>query len=543
MNNGSTGRARELPGPYLSPQQCVVRYQLEKWARERPDATFVVFEDGPVWTFAEALEIARATASGLASIGVKPQEPLLLWLPTSPEYVSIMLGAQYLGAIVASPNTAYRGAVLQHIVTQTGAAVAVVHGKLLDRFESINHDGIRKIILCGEIRDTTMTDKIVDINGIIDHDIDESISDVVVDPWDIQYITYTSGTTGPSKGVTVTYVETFTYIEQILGGWYGPEDKWLVQLPMYHLSGTLPFAAALAFGAGVILARPFRVEVFWDTVDRLRPTFAVLLGSMVGLLQDAAGSSAAAVNSLRRILVVPYTEEVPAFAARFGVKAATWYGSTELPAAIISGWGPADAASCGKLAQLFEARIVDENDIEVADGTSGELIVRSARPWAITPGYWRDPGATAKAWRNGWYHTGDRFRRSIDGDYYFLGRLKDAIRRRGENISAFEVERDVALHPDVAEVAAIGVVNPSGEGDVLIAVVRASGSTLQAPGLFEFLVPKMAYFMLPRYIRFLPELPRTDTGRVQKYRLADEGVTADSWDREAAGIRVKREQF
>ena len=201
------------------------------------------------------------------------------------------------------------------------------------------------------------------------------------------------------------------------------------------------------------------------------------------------------------------------------------------------------AGTCGKVRPGIDARVVDENDCEVPPGVTGELILRADRPWAMNHGYYKNPEATAAAWRNGWFHTGDGFRYDEDGYFYFVDRIKDAIRRRGENISSFEVEAEVHGSPDVQEAAAIAVPSELGEDEVMIIVAPVEGGEIDPEALFHFLEPRMAHFMLPRYIRIVDELPKTPTQKVQKHRLKDVGVTDDTWDREAAGIVVKRERI
>jgi carnitine-CoA ligase len=187
--------------------------------------------------------------------------------------------------------------------------------------------------------------------------------------------------------------------------------------------------------------------------------------------------------------------------------------------------------------------VVDENDCEVGVGVVGELIVRTDRPWAMNHGYHRNPEATAIAWRNGWFHTGDAFRFDATGNFFFVDRMKDAIRRRGENISSFEVEAEVCAHPAIREAAAVAVKSEISEDEVLVVVSTAPGQSLDPATLFEFLRPHMPFFMLPRFIRFIDELPKTPTQKIQKHILRNEGVTSDTWDREQAGIQIKRESF
>ena len=186
---------------------------------------------------------------------------------------------------------------------------------------------------------------------------------------------------------------------------------------------------------------------------------------------------------------------------------------------------------------------MDANDREAPPGALGELVIRTSAPWAMNSGYYKDPEATARAWRNGWFHTGDAFRQSEDGQYFFVDRMKDAIRRRGENISSFEVEAEIIAHPDVRECAVVAVPNEEAEDDVLAIVAPAPGTSIDPVQLLEFLKPRLAHFMLPRYIRVMEALPRTPTQKVEKYLLRQQGLTGDTWDREKAGAKVRREQI
>jgi crotonobetaine/carnitine-CoA ligase len=205
--------------------------------------------------------------------------------------------------------------------------------------------------------------------------------------------------------------------------------------------------------------------------------------------------------------------------------------------------GPTLVGSCGRPRPGVEARVVDANDCEVAPGEVGELIVRTDRPWAMNHGYYKNPAATAEAWRNGWFHTGDGFRRDEAGNFFFVDRMKDAIRRRGENISSFEVEAEVCAHPAVREAAAVAVKSEVSEDEVLIAVSLAEGAALDPAELIAFLRPRMAHFMVPRFVRIIDDLPKTPTQKVQKHLIRTEGVTDATWDREKAGIVIKRERL
>jgi crotonobetaine/carnitine-CoA ligase len=232
--------------------------------------------------------------------------------------------------------------------------------------------------------------------------------------------------------------------------------------------------------------------------------------------------------------MAPLGSNYQQFSKRFGVRVCTVYNSTEGGVAIRSGWNPTNSRTVGRLRQGypgFEVRLVDENDYEVADGTAGECVVRSRVPWVMNAGYLNNDKATASAWRNGWFHTGDVLVRTPQGDYIFVDRLKDAIRRRGENISSFEVEADVLLNTDINECAAVAVPADSVEDEILLFAVRRRGSTISPQDLYEDLGSRMARFMVPRYIEFVDELPKTlATLRVIKGDLRQRGIGPETWD-------------
>ena len=199
--------------------------------------------------------------------------------------------------------------------------------------------------------------------------------------------------------------------------------------------------------------------------------------------------------------------------------------------------------TCGRLRSGAQVAVADSNDFELDIGETGQLLVRDNTPWSLSHGYYKDPSATASAWRNGWFHTGDVVRRDEDGDYFYVDRLKDVIRRRGENISSFEVEKEIMQYPGVDDAAAIGLPSEFGEDDVMIVLSPIAGQTVDPRALIEFLIPRMPHFMVPRYIRILDALPRTPTMKVQKTKLREDGVTADTFDRENAGMQVRGHRF
>jgi len=291
------------------------------------------------------------------------------------------------------------------------------------------------------------------------------------------------------------------------------------------------------------LTERFDTASFLDTVRQTGTTAVFLLGVMAGFLEKLPARDDDADSPLRLAFMVPLAGDIAAFSKRFGCTIYTIFNMTEVSTPILSQPNPLVRGTCGQMREGVEVRLVDENDCEVPLGTVGEMIIRTDRPWAMNSGYFRNPEATARAWRNGWFHTGDAFRKDEAGFYFFVDRMKDAIRRRGENISSFEVEAEVMAHPAVREAAALGVPSEVSEEDVLVVIAPVEGATLDPAELLEFLRPRMAHFMMPRYVRLLPELPKTPTSKVLKHELRQQGVTADTWDRERAGVQVKADRF
>ena len=519
---------------------CVLGYQLEHWAAEKPDDVAVMFHGGEQWTWAEALALTRRAAKGLADMGVKKGDHVLSWQPNNREAVLAWFGLNYLGAVYVPVNTAYKGNLLQHVVQLSDASLMICHADLAPRLNDID---------TGLLRDVIITNGKMDLDDLATHPAETLLPEQglaamphVIEPWDTQYIIFTSGTTGPSKAVLSSYVQGYAMgpeaWDYVNGG-----DRILINLPMFHVGGTVFFIVTLANGGSCFLDTHFKTDEFWQTVRENRTTMTCLLGAMIPFLAKLPPSNQDRDHSLKKTVCVPWSEETKAVGRRFGMDMRTTFNMTEVSSPMVSDSFPAEAGTCGKVRSGVEARVVDENDCEVAPGETGELILRTDRPWAMNHGYYKNPEATAEAWRNGWFHTGDGFKYDEEGYFYFVDRIKDAIRRRGENISSFEVEAEVNGFEAANEVAAIPVPSELGEDEVMVIVAPLPGQTVDPLELFRFLEPRMAHFMLPRFIRIVDELPKTPTQKVQKHILKDAGVTPDTWDREAAGITVKREKI
>lgn len=507
-----------------SAEEVVLGPLLRRRAEEAGEEVFALFEGDGEWTWSEAWREARAAAARLRQLGVGRGDRVLSWLPNGRDALRVWFGANLLGAYYVPLNTAYRGRLLEHAVTLVDAEVILVHPELRDRLAEIEAPALRQVV---EVGPQTWS-------GVEPIDPDPEVA-----PWDPYAIIFTSGTTGPSKGVVCSYVHVAATAAAVFAELFGRGDRYMVNLPLFHAGGTIGVYAALLTGGSVAIVDRFDTKQFWDAVRATGTTHVTLLGAMATFLAKQPPSERDRDHPLKHVFSVPLVDGSPEFAARFGVSLTALFNMTEVSLPMVSEPDPATPGACGRVRKGAEVRLVDEHDREVPVGEVGELIVRTDRPWAMNSGYWGMPEATAEAWRNGWFHTGDAFRRDDAGEFFFVDRIKDAIRRRGENISSFDVEAEVLAHPAVQEAAAVAVPSPHGEDDVMVVISPVEGSSVDPAELVEFLAERMAHFMVPRYVRVLPELPKTATSKVEKHRLRAEGPTDETWDREAEGIRIK----
>ncbi len=524
-------------------EECVLRPLLERRAAENPDKIFARFADGRCWTYRETRDVARRAALGFERLGVKQGDRVLSWLPNGPEALRVWFGLNYLGAVYVPINLAYRGKLLEHVVENADARLMVVHAELYPRLEAIRRARLGDAVVVGAAVEPFPGLALHPETALApaDAEVPSPLAREIA-PWDMQTIIYTSGTTGPSKGVMSSYLQLYSMGAEPFH-FIGADDRFMVNLPLFHVGGTVAVYSMLAKGGSIAVVDAFDTASFWPTVRESGTTTVVLLGVMAGFLTKQPPGPRDRDHTLRSAIMVPLCEDAEVFSRRFGCDIYTVFNMTEISTPLVSDRNPSPLGTCGKPRLGVEARVVDENDCEVAPGGVGELILRTDRPWAMNHGYFRNPEATARAWRNGWFHTGDAFRIDAEGNYFFVDRMKDAIRRRGENISSFEVETEVCAHPAVKEAAAVAVPSEDAEDEVLIAVSLAEGMKLDPAELIEFLIPRMAHFMVPRFVRIVAQLPKTPTQKVQKHLIRAEGVTGDTWDRVRAGIRLKRERI
>lgn len=517
-----------------APADCVLRYILERHARTDPQRVFAVV-DRPglaleTWTYADMLERVRRTAAAFVAAGVGRGSNVLCLTRAPETSVTVWFALNHLGAVYVPVNHQYHGTLLERLVHGASAAAIVVDPEFLPQLEAIDHAPLEAVIVTSAPQRPPRGLRCLVLDDLLAQSDGFAVADPALEPWDLQSVMFTSGTTGPSKGVLSSYVHLHSVVDEPFS-FLDADDRYLCNLPLFHVGGMLQVYSMLLRGGSIALSPPFRTADFWPAIRRTRSSMATLLSGMASLLMKQAAVPGERESGLRKTIILPFSEDASPFGERFGVDVHTMYHMTEICVPLVSGRDPRASALCGKPRRGVSVRLVDEHDCEVPPGHAGQLVVRCDRPWAMSHGYLGNPAATASAWLNGWFHTGDVFRRDVDGDFYFIDRAKDVIRRRGENISSFELENEYRNHPAVQDAAAIAVADVHGEDEVLVVVEPVPGTDPEPAALARYGEERLPRFMVPRYIHIMETLPRTPTGKVEKHgiRAALAGVAL--WDR------------
>jgi crotonobetaine/carnitine-CoA ligase len=488
---------------------------------------------GGAWTHAQAPAAVARRAAALQAAGVRAGDRVALMAGNRIETLETVLACGWLGAAAVPINTAAMGPQIGYYLADSGARLLVIAAAYLERLALA--DLPRTVLQVVWVLDEWPAQPPPWQQGPALQPwpaAGEAIAPAAVSAADPFAILYTSGTTGPAKGVLcpqAQYEAWGRHSAAVLG--VTAEDVLCTTLPLFHINALNTFAQALVSGAVVYEPR-FSASGFWPAMAATDATVIYLLGAMVPILLAQPAAAAERVHRVRIGLGpgVP-AQAGEAFEQRSGVRLLEGYGSTETNFVIASAPDSPRRGVMGWLRPGFEARVADELDAERPRGEAGELLLRAGEPFTFAAGYFGRPEQTLQAWRNLWFHTGDRVVQDVDGAFRFVDRIKDAIRRRGENISSFEVEQVLQSHPAVAGVAVYPVRSELAEDEVMAAVVVRDDAALDPAELVEFCQSRLPRYAIPRYVELMAELPRTENGKVQKYKLRERGVTAATWER------------
>ncbi len=539
---------------WLGAEQHTIPQLLEARLSDDPDSELLDV-CGTKFTTREVASEAWRLAGALADLGVAKGDRVASLVENSPEAMLFWWGVVTGGAIAVPINTAYKGDFLCHQLIDSGARVVVVQGDLLSRVVPVLVDApaVEHIVVIGEPE--------ADIGGAAPsvHTWTELLEaeagepSVEIAPGDLGTFIYTGGTTGPSKGCMLSHNYHEVLARQIGLCWRRTADDvvW-TPLPLFHFNALVTAVlGSLVFGGRGAIYKRFSVSNFWPEMNRTGATITSTLGTMAHLLaadedrSEMPRSGAAEANtSLKMIAAAPLPTVLDEkLRDRFGVS--TFSAAFGLTEASLIAWQPSGVENKPGAAGVvnddyFDLRIFDDDDNEVPRGQAGEIVVRPKRPHVMFEGYWGNDEATVRANRNLWFHTGDLGRVDEDDYLFFVDRKADYIRRRGENISSFDVERILMQQGSLAEVVVHALPSEITEDDLKVSATLADGAELTEEELFGWAIDKLPYFALPRYVEFRDELPKSPVGRVLKRVLRSEGVTATTWDAEAAQIDYER---
>ena len=535
----------------IAPQDLTFARVLERQAGRNEAKPFLLFQDQS-WSYRELDRITNRLANGLLVHGIHTGEYVALLIGNCPETLFLTFALGKIGAVVVPLNTAAKGDLLTYFLTQSDSTSIIVGSESFARYAevAVTAPAITRVIVVQEPGTDALGGASVPGREVVRYEALATASDappnVDTTPQDVHGIFYTSGTTGPSKGVMRSAGATLAFSmgrAEYIG--YEPEDVIYTCLPLFH--GNAMQAAsipALLADATLALSCRFSARAFWDEVRRYGVTQFNLLSSMTNILWGQPESPRDRDHKVRRVNMVPVAEFAPEFRQRFGVEIVSSYSLTDFGQGTFlqPGYPPEKQRSAGKPRPGVQLSIRDDDGCELPPGVAGEICLRATDPLLGERSYYKMPDANAQANRDGWFHTGDRGYLDEDGYLFFVDRKKDAIRRRGENISSWEVEQVILRHPAIMEAAVFPVQSEMSEDEVMASIVCRPGQVLDPVELVRFCEANMAYFMVPRFIEFLDTLPKTMTEKVQKSALkeAAQARLGEVWDREKAGIVLRR---
>ena len=536
---------------YALEERTMGRILAEK-AERVPDRTFLLWQ-GRAYTYGDLETMTNRYANGFVAHGIGHGDHVAVMLPNCPEFFWVVWGLGKIGAVAVPINTAAKGEMLRYFIDQSDASCVVVDDEWVDRIAAVApqlpkirryvYRGDKPAAACGVGTPDTPAQALSDLES--DDDSQPPLDRVRYD--DTHLIMYTSGTTGPSKGVMCPHSQGHAVGRALaLDYGYRPDDVLYTCLPLFHGNAIwYTCYAALWADAAIALSPRFSASRFWDEIRSSGATQFNTLGAMTNIIWKLPPGPHERDHTLRLCMTVPVPKEIyQEMQQRYGVTLTSVFAMTE--AFAMTRFTPDDppekAGSAGSARGACELRIVDDDERDVPTAQVGEIWMRPLLAGAMMKGYYKMPAETAREFVDGWFRTGDRGYLDADGYLYFVDRKKEAIRRRGENISAYEVELILSRHPAILEVAAIPVASEMSEDDVMVYVVLKPGETLSHAEVVHFAAEHMSYFMVPRFVEFIDALPKTASEKIEKYKLKQDAQARRSelWDREREGIEVKR---
>lgn len=521
--------------PEVARAQSPMEQLVRRHAADHPEQTWLKWKDER-YAWSEALSNIQRAANGLAELGVRPGERVALMMANCPEFLWAHFAVTFLGAHSVPVNISQRGPTLQYILADAEVTTVVVQEDLRNLVVDLRTQlpTLRHTVVVGGKAGHGMDWDFDRVMSAPDHEPDVEI----VDPIGGVGMMYTSGTTGPPKGVVAAQYDT-TPIQRLLeASGVRPGETMYTPLPLFH--GNALFVSAMGsilLDAQFALGERFSASRFWEECRRYDAVEFNTLGGMISILLKQPPSPADREHQVRVVLSAGCPpDRWEEFERRFGVRVVEWFGMVDAPGILLNDAGK--VGSIGRAVAGVEFEVLDDGDRPLGPGHVGELVFR--HPHGRLTYYNKLPEATDEAYRGGWFHSGDLAERDEEGFYYYRGRKKESMRRLGENISAWEIETVVNQHPAVLESAAHAVASDLGEDEVKLCVVALPGDSPSPEDLLDFCQGKMARHALPRYVEFLEELPKTGTQRVQYAVLKQRGITARTWDRQAAGYKMER---
>lgn len=542
-------------GPALPRERWTLVEAVRHQARAQGEREFLSFENGERLSFAEFDRLTDCLATALADLGLTAGDRILGLLTNSKEFMITMIATHKLRAVFVPVNTELRGGFLEHQIINSSPRIIVVDDNLMGRFSSFDpsETGIETVVGVGDESspDISKLGLLAEVSQVrMDSLLDttpntEKLADP--SPSDVCTIMYTSGTTGPSKGVLMPQGHCYLFALGIVAAMELTEqDRYFCCMPLFHANGLfMQVYASLLAGSSCHVTKRFSVTDWLNIVREENVTVTNALGVMPEFIFRSPPSPSDRDHKMTRILAIPVAEEWSvAMQERFGVKLRQGFGMTEVNMVAYSDLDDPVMSGCAgpPLSDFFEVIIADpDSDVELPRDQVGEILVRPKIPFCFNVGYFKMPDKTVEAWRNLWFHTGDAGRMDSEGRLFFVDRIKDRIRRRGENISSYELEQTLNEYPGVIESAAVGLRVPGAGGeDEIKAVIAINGPSPDPEAFLDWCVPRMPRHTVPRYLEFVAELDKTASGKIRKQAIRDAGVTENTWDRESIGYVISR---